>query len=180
MIVIIHITHSLHPHHSFLAPTSHIPCTHITHSILASLHPLYTLRPGKYGHWHVHVALKNLPPPIFLGRWRNMDVAIKIMLFQNTPQRVPAPHGYADEPCKGASKQMDTRQLVLREAAVCCSMSHPNVVATYHYEVVEATAFKTPMGLSITDQSGERAYKVYLIQVGSGQWSVSCLLPWVS
>ena len=109
-----------------------------------------------------------------------MDVAIKIMLFQNTPQRVPAPHGYADEPCKGASKQMDTRQLVLREAAVCCSMSHPNVVATYHYEVVEATAFKTPMGLSITDQSGERAYKVYLIQVGSGQWSVSCLLPWVS
>ena len=103
-----------------------------------------------------------------------MDVAIKIMLFQNSPQQAPVPHGDVDGPNKGDadddlnkgdSKLTDTRQLVLREAAVCCSMSHPNVVATYHYEIVEATAFKTPTGLSITDKSGESAYKVYLIQV---------------
>ena len=97
-----------------------------------------------------------------------MDVAVKIMLFQN-PTRPLHDDAGAGGPNKGAHKQMDTRQLVLREAAVCCSMSHPNVVATYHYEVVEATAFRgTPSGLCITDKSGEGAFKVYLIQVGSG------------
>ena len=58
------------------------------------------------------------------------------------------------------------RQMVLREAAVCCSMSHPNVVATYHYEVMQAAAFHgAPSGLSITDKSGSSAFKLYLIQV---------------
>ena len=76
-----------------------------------------------------------------------MDVAIKIMLFQNTPEDI-------------------ARQLVLREAAVCCSMSHPNVVATYHFEVLKASAFHTtPSGMEIMDESGERAFKLYLIQV---------------
>ena len=112
-----------------------------------------------------------------------MDVAIKIMLFQDSPRQVPAPHDDADEPCKGASGDTDTRQLVLREVAVCCSMSHPNVVATYHYEIVEATAFRgTPTGLCITDKSGESAYKVYLIQVGTsvGVRQLTSLLPLVS
>ena len=77
-----------------------------------------------------------------------MDVAIKIMLFQNTPEDI-------------------ARQLVLREAAVCCSMSHPNVVATYHFEVLKASTFHTtPSGMEITDESGEGAFKLYLIQVG--------------
>ena len=76
-----------------------------------------------------------------------MDVAIKIMLFQNTPEDM-------------------TRQVVLREAAVCCSLSHPNVVATYHFEVLKASAFHaTPSGMEIKDESGERAFKLYLIQV---------------
>ena len=56
--------------------------------------------------------------------------------------------------------------MVLREAAVCCSMAHPNVVATYHFEVMRAAGFHTaPSGLSISDQSGSRAFKLYLIQV---------------
>ena len=56
--------------------------------------------------------------------------------------------------------------MVLREAAVCCSMAHPNVVATYAYEVLRAAGFHTaPSGLSINDQSGSRAFKLYLIQV---------------
>ena len=37
----------------------------------------------------------------------------------------------------GTSDAHETRQLVLREAAVCCSLSHPNVVATYHYEMAQ-------------------------------------------
>ena len=77
-----------------------------------------------------------------------MDVAIKIMLFQNTPEDI-------------------ARQLVLREAAVCCSMSHPNVVATYHFEVLQADAFyNAPSGLTIDEgQCGSGAFKLYLIQV---------------
>ena len=104
-----------------------------------------------------------------------MDVAIKIMLFQNSPQQAPVPHGDVDGPNKGDadddlnkgdSKLTDTRQLVLREAAVCCSMSHPNVVATYHFEVLKASAFyESPSGLTITDKSGEGDFKLYLIQV---------------
>ena len=86
-------------------------------------------------------------PVLLPGKWCHMDVAIKIMLFQNTPEDI-------------------ARQLVLREAAVCCSMSHPNVVATYHFEVLKASAFHTtPSGMEITDESGERAFKLYLIQV---------------
>ena len=69
------------------------------------------------------------------------------MLFQNTPEDM-------------------ARQLVLREAAVCCSMCHPNVVTTYHYEVLKASAFHhTPTGLRISDQSGAGTFKLYLIQV---------------
>ena len=50
-----------------------------------------------------------------------MDVAVKVMLFQG---------------CSGCSDEADmARQLVLREAAVACSVAHPNVVATYHYKV---------------------------------------------
>ena len=101
------------------------------------------------------------------GHWANMNVAVKIMLFQNSTQRAPASSHYdAEDPSTSASKHRDTLQLVLREAAVCCSMAHPNVVATYHYEVRQATAIHhTPSGLCITDKSGEKMFKLYLIQV---------------
>ena len=118
---------------------------------------------------HFFFNIPTLCPP---GHWANMDVAVKIMLFQNSTQLVPAPHSAAEDPNNSARKRMDTRQLVLREAAVCCSMSHPNVVATYHYEVLQATAFRdTPSGLSITDRSGEEAFKLYLLQVGKPNFS---------
>ena len=113
---------------------------------------------------HFFFNIPTLCPP---GHWANMDVAVKIMLFQNSTQRVSAPHDAAEDLKNSARKRLDTRQLVLREAAVCCTMSHPNVVATYHYEVLQATAFRdTPSGLSITDKPGEEAFKLYLIQVG--------------
>ena len=59
-----------------------------------------------------------------------MDVAIKIMLFQNTAD--PS-HGL----CGSSVIRAADRQRVLREAATCMSMSHPNVVATYHYEILQ-------------------------------------------
>ena len=64
---------------------------------------------------------------------------------------------------------MAARQFVLREAAVCCSVCHPNVVATYRYEVLQASTFHdTSSGLMIDDISGERSFKLYLIQVLQG------------
>ena len=104
--------------------------------------------------------------------WSNMDVAVKIMLFQNTA----ALDRVLDVALEKALEK--ARQLVLREAAVCCSMSHPNVVATYHFEVLQASTFHdTPTGLRIMDKSGEKAFKLYLVQVGTG-WVASrvCVL----
>ena len=93
-----------------------------------------------------------------------MEVAVKIMLFQNTAALMAA--ASKDLGVKKGGKEDMARQLVLREAAVCCSVSHPNVVATYYYEVLQASAFHhTPSGLEITDHSGVEAFKLYLIQV---------------
>ena len=83
-----------------------------------------------------------------------MDVAIKLMLFQDgtSLQASSPPPSCPSTPCAGgdrgaggasgpagvspAEQRTSERcQMILREAAVCCSMSHPNVVATYHYEV---------------------------------------------
>ena len=92
-----------------------------------------------------------------------MDVAVKVMLFQNTAK----PWGRKKKKeQEHAPRHVCDRQLVLREAAVCSSVCHPNVVATYHYEVLQASSFHAPpSGLDINDQSGEEAFKLYLIQV---------------
>ena len=95
-----------------------------------------------------------------------MNVAVKIIMFQDTHE--PAALVSAGKP-EDASRRMvkqSQRQLVLREAAVCYSMSHPNVVATYHYELLQVQAFhQAPSGLNISDHSGSGAFKLYLIQV---------------
>ena len=65
-----------------------------------------------------------------------MDVAVKTMLFQNTPPTAPSGHPPAvDKDHAGNYFKVCDRLQVLREAALCCSMAHPNVVATYHYKV---------------------------------------------
>ena len=94
-----------------------------------------------------------------------MSVAVKVMLFQNMP--AAASMGVGHGPGVGSHlPPVCDRQQVLLEAAVCCSISHPNVVATYHYEVLHAATFQqAPSGISILDQSGSGAYKLYLIQV---------------
>ena len=108
------------------------------------------------------------------GRWKQLDVAVKVVLFQNTAALMAAMSKNEGAKVGGFSKRELARQHVLREAAVCCSVLHPNVVATYHYEVLHAASFHdTPTGLSITDVSGEKAFKLYLIQVGgwaAGRW----------
>ncbi len=89
-----------------------------------------------------------------------MDVAVKIMLFQNTTLAASATNNAAEV------KLQLARKLVLQEAALCCSMAHPNVVATYNYDALVASAMHdTPSGLCITDKSGKGVFKLYLIQV---------------
>ena len=83
---------------------------------------------------------------------------MKTMLFQNM----------------GGVNDGAITQQALREAAVCCSMSHPNVVATYHHEVVQVQSWAScSSSLTIADQhNGD--YKLYLIQV-TKQRLVSCI-----
>ena len=102
------------------------------------------------------------PTSLTVGRWKSLDVAVKIMMFQNTP-----PPGAPPVVTRAAGHHFKVcdRQLAVREAALCCSMSHPNVVATYHYEVLQASAFcQAPSGLRITDKSNEGDFKLFLIQ----------------
>ena len=97
-----------------------------------------------------------------------MHVAIKIMLFQHTTAAAAAAASAATSAAAAAAaaKGQLARKVVLQEAALCCSMSHPNVVATYDYDVLIASAMHdTPSGLHITDQSGDESFKLYLIQV---------------
>ena len=56
---------------------------------------------------------------VFKGRWRNMDVAVKTVLF-------PFEHGQSSAAAK---------QRAVLEAGVSCSVSHPNVVATFYYDI---------------------------------------------
>ena len=99
-------------------------------------------------------------------------MAVKIMLFQNSNTLNSGPPRVSLIPTASADKHVinvGDRQQILREAALCCSMSHPNVVATYHYEVTQAKGFhSSPSGLSISDRSGLGTYKLYLIQVCVG------------
>ena len=80
---------------------------------------------------------------VFKGRWRNMDVAVKTVLF-------PFEHG---------SSSAAAKQRVILEAGVSCSASHPNVVATYHYDIKAVQAVFSPLPLPLTD--AERAAPGY-------------------
>ncbi|KAG1681382.1 hypothetical protein FOA52_007430 [Chlamydomonas sp. UWO 241] len=59
---------------------------------------------------------------VYAGRWRNLDVAIKVAIIQQTPT----------SPDLGNPKQ----QAIL-EAAVSASAVHPNVVTTYYHNISE-------------------------------------------
>ena len=114
-----------------------------------------------------------------------MDVAVKIMLFQNTTRAAAAAAASATDDGVGfkegagcCTRALARKRRVLQEAALCCSMSHPNVVATYNYDVMVASGFhKAPSGLTIADESGEGAFKLALIQVGQPtmSWEVQAV-----
>ena len=70
----------------------------------------------------------------------------------------------------------EAKKQVLLEAAVCHSVCHPNVVATYHYDILAVEASKPVTGrsgltLHMTDNSKLGEFKMVIVQVGGEmQW----------
>jgi hypothetical protein len=60
------------------------------------------------------------------GKWRGLEVAIKVVSFKNTEDD--------DEGSADTAAQQKKRAVM--EAAVCASIVHDNVVATYAHEIV--------------------------------------------
>ena len=74
---------------------------------------------------------------VFKGRWRNMDVAVKTVLF-------PFEHG---------SSSAAAKQRAVLEAGVSCSVSHANIVSTYHYDI-KAMPFNNSSSLEDNKEGG--------------------------
>ncbi|KAG2432162.1 hypothetical protein HXX76_009084 [Chlamydomonas incerta] len=73
---------------------------------------------------------------VYRGVWRGLDVAVKSVLFQHTEGGVQDPR----------AKQ------AVEEAAIAVSMAHPNIVATYTYQL---QALHIPTSSSYSSYSGQ-------------------------
>jgi hypothetical protein len=69
-----------------------------------------------------------LPPTT--GRWRGLEVAIKVVSFKNNEDEGPT-----SSTTDTAAQQ---KKRAVMEAAVCASIVHDNVVATYAHEIVSS------------------------------------------
>lgn len=110
----------------------------LVHTIHLPTCPVLTSHPSPLGHM------------VAAGRWRNLDVAVKTVLF--------------------TARKGDSELNALMEAAVCSCVEHPNVVTTYHYEVTEVKSRPGDGGNLIVEHSSATAdYKLYLVQVGENK-----------
>ena len=86
---------------------------------------------------------------VYRGSWRGLEVAVKMVLFSNQ-------QGGANAPEKRA----------VMEAAVSSSVVHPNVVATYHYDIKQVRAVAAAEGsIQIEESASPSDWKLYLVQV---------------
>ena len=74
---------------------------------------------------------------VYKGMWRNLEVAVKIVVFAQF-----GPGGVEND------------KRAITEAAVCMSVVHPNVTATYHYDI----------RLEKTDKHEKEEWKLTLVQ----------------
>lgn len=100
---------------------------------------------------------------VFRGLWRNLDVAVKTMLFsQNDGSR---------------------QENAIVEAALASSVVHPNVVSVYHYDMkpieVKPEARGNPDTLHIEHQNGQMDWKMYIVQELCQTSLVETLETWV-
>uniref|UniRef100_A0A7S0R9B6 Protein kinase domain-containing protein n=1 Tax=Chlamydomonas leiostraca TaxID=1034604 RepID=A0A7S0R9B6_9CHLO len=95
---------------------------------------------------------------VYVGSWRGLAVAVKTMLFPahtGACGNGPGRHGWA-----------------VSEAATCMSLNHPNIVATYRYDVQEVCTMQeegqllrlAPAGGAAHAVKEVSAFKLYLIQ----------------
>jgi hypothetical protein len=119
-------------------------------SFACSMHACSThLRPQRHVH-QLRVCARSLPSAlcnrnkhtfaINAGFWKNLEVAIKTVLFQSTEDR----------------RHVDD---ISNEAAIATNLAHENIVATYAHDVCDV-----PMDPRA--QNELVIYKFYLVQVG--------------
>ena len=134
---------------------------------------------------------------VYRGRWRNLDVAVKVGSLPAGGQ------GYAPFPCMkqihhiacpnagdhnhvlaplDAQTVLFTNkqglkdapeQRAITEAAVCSSVVHPNVVSTYHYDIRAVQTIEQEGTLQIDDDGQPTDWKLYLVQV---RWAAALWL----
>ncbi|PNH11708.1 Serine/threonine-protein kinase ULK2 [Tetrabaena socialis] len=89
---------------------------------------------------------------VFAGVWRGLQVAVKTLIVPAAVARSPYP------PRNGSTSSSDmdahaarTRQRAVLEAAISLSMSHPNIVATYTYELKPLVRQPSPAETAMED-----------------------------
>jgi hypothetical protein len=146
-----------------LSPPPFLPCPYFSS-------PLSLVLP-------VPVAPPNSVVTVYRGRWRNLDVAIKTVLFSYQADNGGDPTVESLCPKKGEKpsdqKLFNQKEHAILEAAVCMSVSHPNLITTYHFDVMpmmadSGSSKSCGRGIGGTQiDEGKNAgssYKLYLIQ----------------
>ncbi|PNH09437.1 Serine/threonine-protein kinase ULK1 [Tetrabaena socialis] len=107
---------------------------------------------------------------VFGGSWRGLPVAVKMLVVPGLPAATAAALGPDGG---GSDKDIRTRQRAVLEAAISLSMAHPNVVATYTYELKPLVHNPQTGGPFVKDSAcaGDNAestdadaYKLYIVQ----------------
>eukprot|EP00798_Chlamydomonas_sp_ICE-L_P005356 gene5356-5573_t len=110
---------------------------------------------------------------VYRGRWLNLDVAVKTVLFSDK-RRVKVD---ADGRIPAGSQEMRA----VTEAAVCTSVVHPNVVSTYHYDIkmvqIAEDDPQTEGGFVVQDQCPQTDWKLFLVQLFSNLYKTSAHRP---
>lgn len=85
---------------------------------------------------------------VYRGRWRELDVAVKTVIFSRR---------------KGSGDGQEKRAIM--EAVVTYTMEHPNIVATYHFDIKRVENLQGIEGAIQIEDSSCSDWKLYLIQV---------------
>lgn len=102
---------------------------------------------------------------VYRGRWRNLEVAVKTVLFSEASK----PGSDAAKAAAASNKRQSAhpQQRAILEAAVCTSVMHPNLVTTYHYDITPVNgggAEARGLGGMTIDQGRNTDWKLYLVQ----------------
>ncbi|PNH03847.1 hypothetical protein TSOC_010056 [Tetrabaena socialis] len=107
---------------------------------------------------------------VYGGSWRGLPVAVKMLVVPGLPAEV-ATRGLDCDGIDGGgagkrgAKDLRARQRAVLEVSISMSMAHPNVVATYTYELKPLV--HNPQGANPAEDdsvSTADAYKLYIVQ----------------